>query len=195
MEAAVTRKALIHRAAVGGIAVLGSGILAGSASAEPAGDRVAALRTSLALEYLQEGLYSKAVRAERLGPALLTFARTALVHEREHIAALRDLLGADASDPPRVDLWTAAADDAAFAHRAIAIEDLAVRALNGQVAALDAETLGQTLRIASVDARHAAWVRGLVGATPDHHVLDTGRTAGDVRAALARAGLTPRGAR
>lgn len=195
MEAAVSRRALIHRAAVGGIAVLGSGILASAAAAAPAPDRVAALRTSLALEYLQEGLYSKAVRAERLGPALLTFARTALAHEREHVAVLRALLGPDAPARPRVDLWTAAADDAAFAHRAIAIEDLAVRAMNGQVAALDAETLALTTSIASVDARHAAWVRGLMGATPEHHVLDTGRAVDDVRAALEQAGLTVRSAR
>ena len=47
------------------------------------------------------------------------------------------------------------ADDAAFAHRAIAIEDLATRALNGQATTLDSATLAQTTRIASVDARHA----------------------------------------
>ena len=195
MRAPLTRRALIHRAAVGGITVLGSGALAGAARAAPAEDRVTALRVALTLEHLQEGLYSKAARAERIGPALLTFARTALEHEREHIALLRGLLGPDAGDPPPIDLWPTAADEAAFAHRAIAIEDLAVRALNGQAAAFDPRTLTQTARIASVDARHAAWVRGLVGATPEHHVLDAGRTAGDVRAALIRAGLTPEGAR
>lgn len=195
METRVSRRALIHRAAVGGMAVLGSGILAPLAAAAPATERVSALQVSLTLEYLQEGLYSKAARAERLSPALLTFARTALAHEREHIAALRALLGASATDPPRVDLWPAAADDAAFAHRAIAIEDLAIRALNGQVAGLDAETVAQTVRIASVDARHAAWVRGLVGVTPEHHVLDAGRAVSDVRGALLQAGLTPGGTR
>ena len=195
MRAALTRRALIHRTAVGGIAVLGPGAFAGPARAAPAEDRVAALRVALTLEHLQEGLYSKAARAERIGPALLTFARTALEHEREHIAVLRGLLGPDAGDPPRIDLWPIAADEAAFAHRAIAIEDLAVRALNGQAAAFDSRTLAQTARITSVDARHAAWVRGLVGATPEHHVLDSGRTADDVRAVLIRAGLTPEGAR
>lgn len=195
MDAGVSRRTLIHRAAVGGIALLGSGALASAATAAPASQRVRALRVALTLEHLQEGLYSKAARAERLGPALLTFARTALEHEREHIAVLRALLGPDAGEPPPVDLWPAAADEAAFAHRAIAIEDLAVRALNGQVALLDPATLAETSRIAGVDARHVAWVRGLVGVTPEHRVRDAGRTVADVRAALARAGLTPEDAR
>ena len=183
---APTRSEVIRAAAGGAIAL--------AAAASPALARAQAsprraLGLALRLEYLQAGLYSKAARAERVSPDLLAFARAALAHEREHIAALRALIGPGADDPPRVDLWPAAADDAAFAHRAIALEDLAVAALNGLATELGPEGVATTARIAAVDARHAAWARGLVGVTPAHRVSDEGRGAAAVADALRRAGL------
>ena len=64
-----------------------------------------------------------------------------------------------------------------------------MRALNGQAAHLSPGALAETARIASVNARHAAWVRGLSGVTPEHHVRDEGRGAGEVAAVLERLGL------
>jgi len=193
MAAAVTRRTVIQRAAMGGAAILGAGsILAGPAGAEPSdeGD-VRHLRLALSLEYLQARFYSQAATAESIGPPLLAFARVAAEHERAHIAALRALLGAAAGDPPRVDLWQVAADDAAFVYTATRLEDLAVRALNGQAAQLTSRALAETARIASVDARHAAWIRGLAGITPEHHVRDEGRSAQEVAEVLGRLGLGP----
>ena len=191
MAAAVTRRTVIQRAAMGGAAFLGVGpVLPGPAGAEPSGEGdVRRLRLALSLEHLQARLYSQAAAAGSIGPPLLAFARVAAEHERAHIANLRALLGAAAGDPPRVDLWQVAADDAAFVHTATRLEELAVRALNGQAAHLSPGALRETARIASVDARHAAWVRGLAGITPEHQVRDEGRSAGEVAAVLERLGL------
>jgi hypothetical protein len=193
MAAAVTRRTVIQRAAMGGAAILGAGsVLPGPADAEPSGEGdVRHLRLALSLEYLQARFYSQAATAGSIAPPLLAFARVAAGHERTHIATLRALLGAAAGDPPRVDLWQVAADDAAFVYTATRLEDLAVRALNGQAAQLTSRALAETARVASVDARHAAWIRGLAGVTPEHHVRDEGRSADEVAEVLERLGLAP----
>ena len=183
---APTRSDLIRRAAAGAALALTAAALPPRARAQAPSE---ALGLALRIQYLQAGLYSKATRAERVSPDLLAFARAGLAHEREHIAALRALVGPGAADPPRVDLWPAAADDAAFAHRAIALGDLAVVALNGLAAELGTEGVAATARIASVDARDAAWARALVGVTPAHRVSDDGLDGAEVAAALRRAGL------
>ena len=191
MAAAVTRRTVIQRAVISGAAILGAGsVIPGPAAAEPSGEGdVRRLRLALSLEYLQARLYSQAATAQSIGAPLLAFARVAAEHERAHIANLRALLGTAAGDPPRVDLWQVAADDTAFVYMATRLEDLAVRALNGQAAQLTARALTETARIASVDARHAAWVCGLAGVTPEHHVRDEGRSAGEVAVVLERLGL------
>jgi hypothetical protein len=41
-----------------------------------------------------------------------------------------------------------------------------------------------------VEARHAAWIRDLLGLNPAPEVADPARTVDEVRASLERAGLT-----
>ena len=190
--AAISRRRLIHRGAVGGLALLGAASLAaGPARSEPSrADEVSMLGVALSLEHVQARFYSQAARVEAIRPDLLEFARIAAAHEEEHIAALRALLGPAAGAAPRIDLWQRAGDDAAFAHMAVRLEDLSVRALNGLAGALSPAALAETARIASVDARHAAWIRGLVGVTPAHHVRDEGRTTAEMAEALERVGLS-----
>ena len=193
MTRALSRAELIHRGAVGAAALLGTGgILAATARASgPPADDARSLATALRLEYVQAAFYEQAVQEGTIGPEMLDFARAAAAHEREHIAALRALIGAAAGDPPRLDLPARGGGDVAFAQTAIVLENLSVRALNGQVAHLGPRALAETARIASVDARHGAWIRGIAGGTPEHHVLDEGRSDDEILDALRRAGLTP----
>jgi hypothetical protein len=186
----LSRGQVLRRAAVGGAALLAGAPALAAGRPAASGDDAGLVRTALALAHIQARLYSQAGRAEVLRPDLLFFARVAADHEEEHVAALSALAG-PAGDPPRPDLWQVAADDAAFAHMAVRLEDLTVRALNGVAAGLSPAALEVTSRIASVDARHAAWIRGLVGVTPSHHVFDRGRTRDEVTAVLAEAGLDP----
>ncbi len=172
-------------AAAGALAPVG----AFAASSREQAGRI--LAVALSVEYLQADLYAQAARAESIGPDLLRFAQVAAEHEQEHITALRALLGPAAGDPPRFAPWAQASDDEAFATAALRLEDLSVLALNGQAARLGPSALAVTARVASVDARHAAWLRGLRGITPSHHVRDTGWSAEQVSAALARNGFAP----
>lgn len=191
MKAALSRGEVLRRAAVGGAAILSTGaLLATTAHAAPSrAQDVPILANLLWLEYLQAELYAQAAQAASIGPDLLAFARAAGPHEHEHIATLRALLGPAAADPPRLDLAERTTDGAAFTDTAILLEDLGVRVFNGHVAALTPRALAQAARIASVDARHAAWIRGLAGISPSHDVFDTGRSVDDVADILAGAGL------
>lgn len=164
--------------------------LAGVAAPSRAND-VRVLSVALWVERLQLELYDQAVRSGGLGAGLLGFAGAAAEHEREHVAALLGLLGPAAGDPPLVDLRYEATHDEAFAAAALRLENLSVLALNGMTDRLTARALSQTARIASVDARHAAWLRGLLDVIPPVRVRDTGWTADQVGEALARDGLAP----
>lgn len=194
MAAALSRRELIHRAAVGGAAIVVGGSMATTARSGPSTARDARIiGMALRLERLQAGLYAQALRAGSIAPELLAFARAALEHDQEHVATLAELLGSAAGEPPppEADVRRAATDDAGFAQMAIRLEDLGVRHLNGQVRHLTARALEQTARIASVDARHAAWIRGLAGVTPAHHVLDTGLPPAAASDALRPGGPLP----
>jgi hypothetical protein len=55
---------------------------------------------------------------------------------------------------------------------AAALEDAVVAAYNGQAANLRPETLAKAATIVSVEARHAAWMRHLVGVQPAANAFD-----------------------
>ncbi len=113
-------------------------------------------------------------------------------HERAHVALLERTLGRRAQDPPRFDLTAAVADQAAFLRSARILEDAVVSAYNGQAANLTKGALAPAARIASVESRHAAWVRALSGEAPAPDPTDDARTEQPVRRSLADAGLLER---
>lgn len=184
------RGVLIRRAVglvVGGVGIAGA---PATASALPSAHGDAALLgLALRLEHAQAALYAEASGAAWLRHDLREFARAAAHHEAEHVAVLRSLLGPSAPERPRVELAEALAGDDAFAHVAIGLEHLSVIAHTGRVAALTAAAREPTTRIASVDARHGAWLRALVGMTPEHRVVDAGRSSSEVGAALTALGV------
>ena len=92
-----------------------------------------------------------------------SFARAALVHERQHLAAIRKALGAKAGPKPTFEFGGQTKTAAAFTRAAIDLEDIAVGGYNGQAANLTKGTLASAAEIVSVEARHAAWVRDILG--------------------------------
>ena len=64
---------------------------------------------------------------------------------------------------PPTDFGDATTDPEAFAEAAATLEDVAVGAYNGQAANLTKAGLRAAATVISVDARHAAWVRAIVG--------------------------------
>ena len=127
------------------------------------------LQLVLQLEYTQVAFYEQALRDAGLKGDLREFAQTALDHERQHLAAIKQALGAKAGAKPSFDfgLKTKSAD--AFTPAAIELEDTAVGAYNGQATNLTKGTLAAAAQIVSVEARHAAWMRAIIGevAAPD----------------------------
>ncbi len=68
----------------------------------------------------------------------------------------------------------------AFGASAAKLEDLAVSAYNGLIPGLSERGLAVTSRIVSVDARHAAWVRAILGRDPAAAATDHALSADQV---------------
>jgi rubrerythrin len=126
------------------------------------------LQLVLQLEYTQVAFYEQALQ-HGLSGALRDFAGTALDHERAHLAAIRQALGAAAGARPSFRFGAKVESADTFVRTSIELEDVAVAAYNGQAANLTKETLAAAAEIVSVEARHAAWIRAIAGevAAPD----------------------------
>lgn len=145
------------------------------------------LNFALLLEDMQASFYTEAEQAGTLRGDARTAARTIGAVERAHVRALRRALGADARPRPFFDFQGTTEDPRAFLRTAVALEDLAVAAYKGQAPRLRSpELLAAAIGIHSVEARHAAWIRYLVGSNPAESAFDEARTQ-DETLALVRA--------
>jgi rubrerythrin len=147
------------------------------------------LQLVLQLEYTQVAFYEQALQKAGLNDELRDFAQTALGHERQHLAAIQKALGAKALPRPAFDFGQKTKDADAFAQAAIDLEDLAVAAYNGQAPNLTKGTLAAAAEIVSVEARHAAWVRAIVGQVAAPDPVDKPMTAQEAAAGLRRIGV------
>ena len=73
------------------------------------------------------------------------------------------------------------------------LEDTAVAAYNGQAANLTKPVLQAAATIVSVEARHAAWIRDIVGEPASPQAADTPATEQQVRQAVAKTGFVKAG--
>jgi hypothetical protein len=133
--------------------------------------------------------YADALSAGKLDGELKAFAETAGKHERAHLALIKRTLGSAAAAEPRHDFGTALKSADAFATTAARLEDLAVAAYNGQAANVSPEAFAAAARIVSVEARHAAWVRSIVGRDPAPQATDKPKSEAQVRAGLRAIGV------
>ena len=147
------------------------------------------LQLVVELEHTQVAFYEHALRQAGLTGELRTFARAALGHERQHVAAIRRALGAKAGPKPTFDFGEKTRSAGAFTQAAIELEDIAVAGYNGQAANLTKPTLAAAAEIVSVEARHAAWVRAIAGEVAAPDPVDTPMTAQQVAAGLRGIGL------
>jgi hypothetical protein len=168
----LTRAGFMATAAAGVGALVGAGTAGGAGNGLSHADQ-ATLNYALVLEYLQSAFYTE---AERLGALQGDRARAAQVLggvERAHVKAFEKLLGSAAVKRPAFDFQGTTEDPRAFLKTAVAFEDLAVAAYSGQATRLESRTaLMAALSIHSVEARHAAWMRYLVGAPPAASAFD-----------------------
>jgi hypothetical protein len=193
-EAAASRADVVRKAAAAGGAVLGGGIVLGTAprfasSAPSPAQDVRVLNFVLLLEQLKSAFYAEAVRKARLTGELRQFARTVNVHEHTHLQFIHQALRGKARVPPTFNFGSATSDARRFTAAAITLEDLSVAAYNGQAANLTKGALQAAARIVSVEARHAAWIRDIAGRPPAAEPTDAAMSERQVRAALEKTGF------
>jgi ferritin-like protein len=183
-----TRAGFLRRAALGGAAMLSA--LAAPAPAEAAIDDVDILNFGLRFERLQATFYTQ---ADELGTvaampeARRRWAETLGAHERAHVKILKAVLGPKAGPSPTFDFGEANETDANFTRTAVAMEDLTVALLTGVTPRLrDRRLVAALFSLLTVEARHAAWARHLVGTTPAAEAFDQSRSLASVNGTLDR---------
>jgi Ferritin-like domain len=179
-----TRAQLFRRAIVAGGAIVGAAATWGlpqltSAASKEQDARV--LNLVLALEYTEVAFYQEALDAGALQGDLKEYAEIVVEHEKAHLAFLKKALGTAAERAPSHDFGdkTKAAD--AFTAAAVTLEDLAVATYNGQAVNLTKGSLKAAARIVSVEGRHAAWIRSIVGHVPSTEATDPAITEAEAR--------------
>jgi hypothetical protein len=188
-----SRRALIGAGVLGALAsvpLAGRAFRLGDALASPSKAQDAKiLQLVLQLEYTQVAFYSQALAQGGLKGDLREFARAALAHERQHLAAIQKALGAKAGPKPTFDFGGKTKSANAFTRAAIDLEDIAVAGYNGQAANLTKGTLAAAAEIVSVEARHAAWVRSIAGEVAAPDAVDQPMTAKQVASGLHALGM------
>jgi hypothetical protein len=139
---------------------------------------------ALLLEYLKSSFYADALAHAGLTGELHDFAEVAGAHEREHVQAIKKALGSHARPEPRFRFGRASRDPKRFQSTAVALEDLAVAAYNAQAANLTKDALAAAIKIVSVEARHAAWIRSIAGEEPAPTAADPGKDVAAVTSQL-----------
>ena len=166
----ISRAGFLAAAAGGSAALLTVG--ADEAMGQGSSD-VAILNYALTLEYLQSAFYTEAERFKALKGDPERAARVVGAVERAHVQAFRDVLKKKAVKKPSFDFQGTTENPDAFLKTAVAFEDLAVAAYKGQADRLKSNAaLAAAVSIHSVEARHAAWMRYLVGANPAKNAFD-----------------------
>ena len=183
-----TRAGFLSKAALGGAGML-STLMTPSEAAAKVGD-VGILNFGLRFERLQATFYTQAEELgtiARMSDRKQQWARTLGAHERAHVRIIKQVLGPKAGPRPSFDFGDENETDAAFTRTAVAMEDLTVALLTGIIPEIrDRGLTAALLGLLTVEARHAAWARNIIGSTPAPVAFDEPQTLASVRGALAR---------
>jgi rubrerythrin len=189
-RAGVNRADLLKRAAIGGGAILGTasllGAIPGAAFASSKGSvrgssDVDILNFALTLEYLEAAFYAEAVSKGKLTGATAKYAKVVASDEAQHVAFLKTALGAKAVKKPMFDFKGTTAAMGSFQKTAMALEDTGVSAYAGAAPMIsNKKTLSAALSVHSVEARHAAWIRNIMGVNPAPVPFDAAKTKAQV---------------
>ena len=180
-----TRAAFLSKAIVGGGALLAAFAAPVAAEAAATSD-VAILNYALTLEYLQAAFYTETERLGAVRGKLARVPRQLGAVERAHVDAIKAALGGAAVKRPAFNFRGVTESQSKFLKTAVAFEDLAAAAYKAQAARIKSPALlAAAISIHSVEARHAAWMRFLVGVTPAAAAFDEGKPVSEVRAIVA----------
>jgi rubrerythrin len=189
-RAGVNRADLLKRGAIGGGALFGAasllGAIPGAAFASSRGSVRASsdvdiLNFALTLEYLESAFYAEALMKGALKGPTAAFAKVVAKDEAQHVAFLKSALGAKAVARPMFDFKGTTAAMGAFQKTAMALEDTGVAAYAGAAPLIsNKKTLSAALSVHSVEARHAAWIRNIMGVNPAPVPFDGAKTKAQV---------------
>jgi hypothetical protein len=190
-----TRLAFLRKAGLGAGAVLMSGGVAGMlpavASAGTAKGDVAILNFALTLEYLEAAFYAEAKsHAGSWDAATKNFAGVVAQDEAAHVAFLKGALGGAAVKKPKFDFKGTTADVKKFRATAQVLEDTGVAAYAGQGGNIKSkQILAAAVSVLTVEARHAAWIRHIIGVKPAPAAFDKAQTKAQILAAVQGTGF------
>jgi hypothetical protein len=176
----ISRRGLFSKSALALGALASAPVILGVASREAFAQGIPQqvadiLNFALTLEYLEDEFYRAGLHARGLIPARYrSVFQTIGKHETEHVALLKGVLGRGAVAKPKFDLTAggrygdALSNFSTFATLSMTFEDLGVAAYKGQAGNLlgTGKVLTTALQIHSVEARHAAEVRRILGQAP-----------------------------
>lgn len=181
----LARRSLFRRPAVMAVAAsVPLAVAAASTEAFAAGGLprqvVDVLNFALTLEYLEAAFYKEGTRKTGLIPSKYrSLFRTIAAHEAAHVKLLKGALGSAAVEAPAVDFTAGGKypdvfeNFETFATLSATFEDLGVAAYKGQAGNLiGTPVLGTALQIHSVEARHAAAVRPIIGKSGTPNAFD-----------------------
>ena len=161
-----TRSGLLRRVGL----IAGGGLVAGLApmalvrAQSTSKNDVEILNYALTLEYLEAAFYDEALSKGNLKGAVLNFAQVVAQHEAEHVTALQGALGSAAVKKPSFDFKGTTDSQKTFLSTSKTLEDTGVSAYQGQADKIDSSAILATAgSILAVEARHASWVRNLIG--------------------------------
>ncbi|HET6173676.1 MAG TPA: ferritin-like domain-containing protein [Gaiellales bacterium] len=188
----ISRGDALRRAVLGGGALMaGSALLGGLPSSAmgavtraSAGD-VDILNFALTLEYLEAAFYAEAVAKGKFSGEVGNFAKVVAKDEAAHVGFLKGALGSKAVKQPNFNFQGTTAKQATFLKTAMALEDAGVSAYAGAAPMIaNKKTLAAALSVHSVEARHAAWVRQIIGKgnnpLPAPTAFDPARTKAEI---------------
>ena len=187
-EGAATRADFFKKAALGGGGLMAGGVLFAGLPALALGapskaQDVAILNYALTLEFLETAFYKEARAKAGLTGETAQFAKVVYGHEAAHVAALKKVLGSKAVKSPAFDFGATTGSQKTFQKTSLAVEDLGVSAYAGQGPRLkQSAVIEAALAIHSVEARHAAWMRNIVGVNPAPNAFDPARSMQQVLA-------------
>jgi hypothetical protein len=150
------------------------------------------LNYALTLEFLEAAFYKQAVDNKAYGNSadLQAFAETVAKHEATHVKFLKQALGSAAIKSPNFDFGKAVTDQATFAATAQVLEDTGVSAYLGQVGNISqTRVLSAAGTIATVEARHAAWIRFINKETPAPAAFDSPKSEKAILKAVTATGF------
>jgi Ferritin-like domain len=178
-----SRAEFLRKAVVGGGALIAALSMPPRVEAAAASD-VRIFQFGLNFEYLQSAFYTE---SERLGtiadmpPRRRVWARTLGAHERAHVAIIKKVLGPAAGKRPSFNFRGNTETEVRFTRTAVAMEDLTTALLTGLTPKLKDQGLAAAaFSLMTVEARHAAWARHLVGTLPVASAFDEPKSLDEV---------------